>query len=125
MNQGMVSFKATLKAAEGRSSLAGGFGGRSDRDFDGGRERRRGYGFGDGGYEDDRRGGSGFEDRRRAGGGGGFADTYGPDRGRPRDGGFGWAPFLSTPICAVLSSFCSVQLSAGIAVWHVFLSDLF
>ncbi|CAL8468599.1 g8139 [Coccomyxa elongata] len=72
-----------------RAQRSGGFGGRSDRDFDGGRDRRRGYGFGDGGYEDERRGGSGFEDRRRGGGGGGFADTYGPDRGRPRDGGFG------------------------------------
>ena len=86
----------------------GGFGGRAERDFDGARDRRRGYGFGDGGYEDDRRGGGGFDDRRR-GGGGGFADTYGPDRGRPRDGGFGWALLLMAQyihhhVCFVLCS---------------------
>lgn len=65
------------------SAGSGGFG-RSDRDFDTHRDRRRGYGFGDGGYDDSRRGGGG--------GGGGFADIYGPDRGRPRDGGYGYIP---------------------------------
>ena len=63
---------------------AGGSFGGYDREEDGGREKRRGYGFGDAGFPEERQGG-GFGERR----GGGFADTYGPDRGRPREGGFG------------------------------------
>ena len=85
-----------LKAQVCCACAGGGFGGRSERDSDMGRgdrdrgDPRRGYGFGEGGYEDDRRGGSsgGFDDRR--GGSRGFADTYGPDRGRPG----GWAAHL-------------------------------
>ncbi len=55
-------------------------------DYGGGRERRRGYGFGDGGFEDDR-GGGGFGRERSRGAGGGFADSYGRERG----GGGGFA----------------------------------
>ena len=56
---------------------AGGSFGGYDREEDGGREKRRGYGFGDAGFPEERQGG-GFGERR----GGGFADTYGPDRGQ-------------------------------------------
>lgn len=63
-------------------------------DYGGGRERRRGYGFGEGGFDDDRGGGGfgrersrggGFADSygRDRGGGGSFADSYGRDRGGP------------------------------------------
>ncbi len=48
-------------------------------DFGGGRERRRGYGFGESGYDDERGGGGGFG-RDRSRGGGGFADSYGRER---------------------------------------------
>ena len=73
---------------------AGGSFGGYDREEDGGREKRRGYGFGDAGFPEERQGG-GFGERR----GGGFADTYGPDRGRPREGGFGCARMHAHFIC--------------------------
>ena len=63
-------------------------------DYGGGRERRRGYGFGEAGFDDERGGGGygrersrggGFADSygRDRGGGGSFADSYGRDRGGP------------------------------------------